>query len=42
MFGYGKLWPLLYSCCECGALKKKEQTQKKKKNYENLPSKTKF
>jgi len=40
MFVYGKLWLLLGSCCECGALKKKEQTQKKK-NYENLLSKTK-
>ena len=29
MFVYGKLWLLLGSCCECGALKKKEQTQKK-------------
>jgi hypothetical protein len=35
-----KLWPLIDSWCECGASKKKEQTQKK--NYENLPSKTKI
>jgi len=40
MVGYGKLRPLLDSCCECGALKKKEQTQKK--NYEKLLSKTKI